>query len=128
MKSRPRRSRGRNPFARLRSCAEFFKHDAPNASCCLRSTDEEIESDPDAFDCDECQVADALEQLESDTVNQRAWQLYHQVVTRFTFETHTVTEALRAATVGMEPETVTDLLERFDVIFTTVNPPPERKE
>lgn len=92
------------------------------------ASDAEIEGDLDAFDCDRCEVADALAALEEDPANLRAWRVFQTAVTRFTVDTHTVDRALMVATVDLDAETERDLFERLAVLYDTFHPPPEAKE
>jgi hypothetical protein len=123
---RSRRSRRtvRSPFVQLREFAEFCKFDAPQTPCCLTSSDEEQEEDPEAYaHCDECPVADRLEGLCG--ANREAYDKYRQVVTRFNVDTHAAPLVLRRITEDLDQFAFEDLIERFGILHDVLNPPPK---
>jgi hypothetical protein len=102
-------------------------HDARDYPCCIFADEDQTEQDPELYDCDECPVADALHDLDGDPKCAEAWSIFRKCVNRFTVETHCVPTALAAATAGKEPDDVMDLLERCELMFDILHPPPEPK-
>ena len=96
----------------------------PSLSCCLFASEEDRETDPGAYDCATCAVAAALEDLYPE--NRVAWDLYRQIVTRFTYDTDTVALAFDRLTRDLDPEDFGDLLTRVTLIYDDVNPVPVR--
>lgn len=80
-----------------------------------------VESDPEQFDCDTCELrarGDAL-----DDSNAEAWAVFHRCYTRFTFDWHLVAERVRLETAGWSPDATLDLLDRLSVIYAELYPP-----
>jgi len=94
----------------------------PNTPCCLFADDETLATDVEVFDCRTCPVLDALDGLWP--VNRQAWSLSRQVLTRFTFDTHSVALALERATRDLDVEEFADLVERLSMIYSHLYPPP----
>jgi hypothetical protein len=92
----------------------------PQAACCLFANDEEIESDVDAYDCQSCTVAEALDDLWPE--NRAAWVFFRKLVTRFTVDMGCVGIALDRLTREMEPEEFADVLNRLSVIYDELYP------
>jgi hypothetical protein len=57
--------------------------------------------------------------------NRDIWTLYRQVVTRFAFETHSISLALARITADMDRDEFLDAMERFSILFEIFNPPPK---
>lgn len=95
----------------------------PQHPCAAFATDEEIQSDPDVYDCGEdCPVHAALEDLWPE--NAEAWRLYHSLVSRFVADLGAGAEALRRATSGVaDGEAWAELLERLSLIYDLLCPP-----
>lgn len=84
-------------------------------ACCQLADPEELATDPDAYDCATCRVRVELARLRPE--NRTAWQLYQQVVTRFTVETHAIGTVLTRVLQEMDPEDAVDLVARLSVIY-----------
>lgn len=97
--------------------------DRPQIACCLFATDDEIETDAQEFDCQSCAAADALDGLWPE--NRHAWTLYRRIVSRFTYDTHSIGALIVRAMDGLEPEDAFDLVERLSVIYQELVPPPK---
>lgn len=100
----------------------FWIDEKPRTTCCLFATDEEIETEPEAYDCLNCSVAEALDGLDKE--NREAWVLYRKVMTRFAVEVGTVPLIFDRLTAGMDPEDFGDLVTRCALIFDELNPIP----
>lgn len=85
--------------------------------------EETVDGDPAAFDCDTCDVADALAGL--DGQNREAWRLYRQVVTRLGGDLHAGGLVLDRLTRDMDPDDFADLWQRLTVLYNAINPPPD---
>lgn len=94
----------------------------------MTATDEDVEGDSEAYDCDDCEVSQYWQDLEADAANLDAWRLFHQIVGRFTIETHATGIALERLTVGLEPEAFADLLDRFAILFDVMCPPSSKEQ
>jgi hypothetical protein len=94
-------------------------------ACCLFATDEELESDAELFDCDDCPVREALEGLWPE--NAEAWRVFRQIATQFTVDLHAGNEVLRRLTGGLDDEAFGALLDRLSLIYTLLYPPPAAK-
>jgi len=90
-------------------------------------TDEDRESEPEAYDCETCPVADALYLLDADALNRKAWSLYQQTVSRFTVEGHALGVVLEKLTADCDQDEFEELLARWTFAFDTCNPLPEPK-
>lgn len=113
------------PFANLQTFLEFWVDERAQHPCCLFATDDELQTDPDLYDCDDCPVRDALEGLWPE--NAEAWRIFHVAVTRFTVDLHAGNEALRRLTAHLDetdPEAFSDLLARLGLIYDLLYPPP----
>lgn len=82
----------------------------------------DLESDPGAYDCDTCQVRTALDALSEE--NAEAWTLFHRLASRFLVDTHLVAEAFRLLTIDWASSDVLDLIERLNVLYDILLPPP----
>jgi hypothetical protein len=110
------------PFANLRTFLEFWVDERSQHACAALATDDELETDPEAYDCgDDCPVAAALDALWPE--NADAWRVFHQVVSRFTVEFHLGGEALRRLTGELEADAFEALLERLSLIYDLLYPP-----
>lgn len=84
-------------------------------ACCQLADPEELATDPDAYDCATCRVRVELARLRPE--NRAAWQLYQQVVTRFTVETRAIGSVLAGVLRERDPEEALDLVARLSLIY-----------
>lgn len=56
--------------------------------------------------------------------NHHAWTLFHQCATRFLADTHAGGVALARLTADLSAEEFSDLLERFNLLYDVLCPPP----
>jgi hypothetical protein len=89
--------------------------------CCQRATQEEIDGDPDLYDCQRCPVADALTGLDDE--NLEAWRLYHTLASRFLVDAQAVGAVFSRLTADQSPEQLADTCERMRVLYDTLQPP-----
>lgn len=87
-------------------------------------SEEAADEDPEQFDCDECQVAAQLDDL--DPFNCRVWAIYRQVVTRLAADLHAGGVVLTALTRDMSPDEFEDTWRRLLVLYEAIEPPPHR--
>ena len=85
--------------------------------------EDEADADPEPYDCDACPVADALAELETDQANVRAWSLFRQCCSRFTFDAHVVGVVYQRMTGELSAEEFIDLTARFALLYDTLHPP-----
>ena len=111
----------------MKSFAEFWKHDAPSLPCCLFIEDDEAVADHEAYNCDACPVADALDDLAIDQENAEAWQLFGRCVSRFTVDTHLAGTVFARLTGELSVEEFTDLAARFTLLYDALYPPDKRE-
>lgn len=91
------------------------------ATCCLRATPEELESDADAFDCATCEYAARQACLTAhDLTAMRVYDLLQTAVVRDLRLTPLVFDVLQLRCT--QPEAL-ELLEKLDVIHTHSGPP-----
>jgi hypothetical protein len=87
----------------------------------MLATDEEVETDAELFDCDDCPVREALEGLWPE--NADAWRMFHRVVTRFAVDMHAGAEIMRRLAVDIDADDFGDLVDRFSLIYDLLYPP-----
>lgn len=80
-----------------------------------------LETDPEAFQCHACIVAERIDALAPE--NAAAWTTFRRVVTRFHMDTHTVGVALASLTVGADPDDAADLMARLSLLYDVYYPP-----
>jgi hypothetical protein len=124
MKSWPRRRFGPRPFRRWQRFVEYWHGEGRTTTCCQFATEQETQ-EQGVYNCTLCPVADALYELRDDTLNYRAWGLYHQCANRFTFESGAASVVLARLTQEDDQETFHQLLDRLIFAFDTFCPPPE---
>lgn len=110
----------RNPFANLREFLRFWVDERPQLPCCRFASEEELESDPEQYDCETCAVQASLLALR--TENREAWRIYEQLISRFTFDTHSVGVLLERVLRDREAEEAVDLVARLALIYDEVVP------
>lgn len=70
-------------------------------------------------------MAAALDDLEADPVNARAWRLYHQCVNRLSVEGGAVGFLLSRLARDLDEDEFADLVDRCVFAFDVFNPVPE---
>lgn len=85
-----------------------------NTTCCQRASDEEIRQDPDAYDCNTCELMPRLEGLWPE--NTEAWDVYQLLCGRTVRECQLEGWLLERCTADWEADRVIALLERLDII------------
>lgn len=73
------------------------------------------------FDCEQCVVSQALEDLWPE--NAAAWRLFHQLATRFVVDASLGAEVFRTLTAELSVDEIEDLLDRLAIIYDIVMPP-----
>lgn len=99
---------------------QFWVDERPGIPCCRFATAEELETDPEQYDCSTCQVSAALIDLKPE--NREAWRMYEAVVSRFTCETHCVSTLLGRALRDLDTDEAADLVARLALIYSEVVP------
>jgi hypothetical protein len=97
-----------------------------NEHCCQSADDETLEGDPEQFDCDNCPLTDAFDDVWPENVE--AWSLYKRMCSRFTYDFHAVPVLLQKAVEDRDAHEAIELTERLAMIYDTVNPPPKKKD
>ena len=115
---------GPRPFANLREFCTWWKYERNYYTCCLAATEEELEQDPELFDCEACEVAHRLEELWPE--NHEVWALFQRCVTRFAVDTHSTGLVLTAACAGLDADDTLDRMERFALIYNVLYPPEKK--
>jgi hypothetical protein len=82
-----------------------------------------IEEDPEVFDCDTCEVAQALASL--DDANREAWTLYRKVVTRLSGDLNAGGTVLERLTREMGPSEFDETWRRLMILYNAICPQPE---
>lgn len=88
--------------------------------CCESADDEQLEHEAELFDCASCPVAHALERAWPE--NLQAWRIFNKVAGRLVVEAHLGQEVFRRLTEDLDAETVSDVVERIELIHRIVNP------
>lgn len=119
------RNVGGNPFANLLAWVTFWVDQGSNEACCQSADDETLEGDPDQFDCQQCPLMDAYDDLRPE--NKEAWALYKQLCTRFTHEFHIAPVLMQKAVAELDFDEAATLAQRLTVIYDTLYPPKPEK-
>lgn len=83
---------------------------------------DESNNDPDSFDCDTCDVANAYREVSQDSVNVQAWRLFQQIANRFTADTDSVGLAFDRLTRAYTDDDYIDMLQRMAILMETFHP------
>jgi hypothetical protein len=86
------------------------------------------QEDEDLYDCQTCPVAAHLAELATDPDNAAAWDLFHQVVTRFTGDTFMTGIVFQRLTRRLDDDTYADVLKRCEILYDALCPAPEKTE
>jgi hypothetical protein len=93
----------------------------PKHPCCLTVEQDEIDENPDDYDCEACPVRLQLEGLDAE--NAEAWRIYRKMATRFVQDFALSAELFRIETEGWTVEDVTDLVTRLGIVYDELSPP-----
>jgi len=88
--------------------------------CCLTAEPDEVEADPDAFDCETCQLRERLDALRPE--NRAAWSVYGTLASRLSREWQVGGVAFGRLVAGWEGGDVLELIERLSLIHDYVAP------
>ncbi len=88
--------------------------------CCLHTDAETVETDPQAFDCDTCEVRRQWDGLDAD--NREAWTLYRKVSTRFAVERGLVASQVQRVLRRLDDEDADDLMTRLALVHESCCP------
>jgi hypothetical protein len=81
-----------------------------------------LEGDGAQFDCQTCEVANRLEDLDPD--NRQAWHLFGQTVTRLCVDVPGLVAPFIAKVISeLDADDAMDLLARLSIIYDKVLPP-----
>lgn len=97
----------------------------PHIACCQFADDDTLTTDAAVFDCDQCPVRWQLEDLAAENVE--AWVMFTRLSSRFLIDAHLIGDAFRHLTAGRDAEDILDILERLEVIYDILQPPPAPK-
>ncbi len=107
-------------FAQLREWCAFYL-DSKNASCCLRTDDdEEIRANPEGFDCATCEYAERLNGLWFENVG--AWDCYLRMCGRTVQNCDLQGWLFQRWTEGWSVEEALTLVDRLDIIASVLEP------
>lgn len=118
MRSRPRWRP--SPFANLRRFCEWWADYGQTTRCCQRATPDELQADPDRYDCERCELKARNDGLWQ--VNRDAWQVYGEIGRRVVALCDLRGAVLERLTVDWPTDDVLDLVQRLDVILDVLNP------
>jgi hypothetical protein len=90
------------------------------------ATDEEIESDPEAYDCEGCEHRMLRECLSSD--DEHALRLHHQLSMRAVQDLHLTPMVFDIARLRLSEDEAAQLLDRLDLIHEHLSPAPTDPE
>ena len=90
------------------------------ATCCMRASQDEIEANPDRFDCQTCELRQRRAGLWQE--NAEAWQIYQLLCGRTVQVCELQATALEWVTARWSPEERIALLYRLDVILDVLQP------
>ena len=93
--------------------------------CCLWATQEQIDGDPEQYDCANCTVREHLDDLAPE--NRAAWALFRQLATRLTADVSCGAEVLRRLTGHIPDPEWPAVWRRLSVLYDVLMPPPDRK-
>jgi hypothetical protein len=89
--------------------------------CCQWATQDEIDGDPDLYNCDTCEVRSTINGLDDENLG--AWRLYHHCASRFLVDAQAVGAVFVRLTADQTPEQLTDTCERMRVLYDALQPP-----
>ena len=104
----------------MQQFAEWWADAGQHTPCCQFATADDIEQDPEQYQCDTCLVVRAFDGLDED--NRKAWTLFRQVCTRFLFETHAIGAALMRLTADLDEDAMADTLTRLSILYDSTYP------
>jgi hypothetical protein len=90
------------------------------------ASEEELEQESDAYDCETCQVLQAVEELSPE--NADAWRMFHRVATRIGADLHMADLILNRLTSDLDAEAFGDLADRLGIIYDAIYPPATRTD
>lgn len=91
----------------------------PQVLCCQWADDEQLQNEPDLFQCETCPVAEHLEGL--DAANAQAWTIFQQLATRLVVDAKLGPEVFRRMTEDVEE--IEPLLTRLGILYDVMMPP-----
>ena len=92
--------------------------------CCEYATEEQIEYEADSFDCQTCPIAKASSELWPENLD--AWKVFQQLARRLVVDVGLGPEVFRRLTDQLDSTTFENTLDRLNVIYDVVLPPPKR--
>ena len=90
------------------------------ATCCVRATEEQVEAEPERFDCSTCELKSRTEGLF--LANAEAWRVYQILCGRTVRMCEAYGMALEWVTAGWSSAERLHLLQRLDVILDVISP------
>lgn len=88
--------------------------------CCVRATQQDMEAEPERFDCSKCELRKHTDGLYA--ANAEAWRIYQLLCGKTVRTCEMYGRALDWATAGWSAEERIDLLQRLDVILDVTSP------
>ncbi len=92
----------------------------PHYVCCQSATDEDLGEEPEQFDCANCHVANALDDLWPENVE--AWRLFQRLASRLVVDAHLGTWAMLRLTARRTPSEAEALLDRLALLYDLLLP------
>ncbi len=89
--------------------------------CCQNASDDEIETEPDLYQCETCPVSEAQAQLWPE--NAEAWLVFQRMASRFVVDTGLAGDVFRRLTTEHDDDDAVALVERMALLYDIVNPP-----
>lgn len=90
------------------------------------ATQEQIDGDPDQYDCQSCQVWQRLEGLDQE--NRQAWTLFRQFAVRLTADAQCGGYVLERLTANVPDEDWPAVWRRLCLLYDVLSPPPPTQE
>jgi len=91
-----------------------MRTDGRSVTCCLRATDEELEEDPEAFDCEACEFCEKQESLTA--ADDLALEIYDRLQTSVVRDLRLTPLVFDIAQLRLTQRDGLELLDRLDVI------------
>lgn len=88
--------------------------------CCESADDEQLQYEPELFNCATCPVLQARQDLWPENLD--AWFIFRTLASRLVVDAHLGPEVFRRLTEDRDTDAVADVLERLSLIHDAVMP------
>ena len=114
------------PFANLQAWCEWWVDKRNGVACCQTAELEVLETEPQLFDCDDCELKCAQANLWPE--NAEAWAIFVSVARRFVADVHLGAYVLERQLADYTTDDALDILERLSLIYDLVSPAPAAED